>query len=618
MSIRPIIASAALVIACLLAYSPALNGQFLWDDDRHVSQNKALRSLDGLRRIWLVPRTAPQYYPLTHTTFWIEWHLRGDRTIGYHIVNVLLHATNALVLWRLLRMLEVPGAWAAAMLFALHPIQVETVAWITERKNLLSMLFYLCALIAWWRGVNKDAKYPLAAFVCFVLALLAKTIACSMPAVALVILWWKRGTIRLRDVLPLLPFFAVGLGLAVLTGWMERTHVGATGPDWQLSPIQRLLIASRAEWFYAAKLFWPVRLTFSYPRWEISSSHAWQYLFVVTCTGLLAALWFLRHRIGRGPLAAVVIFGGVLVPALGFVNTYPMRYSFVADHFQYMAGAALIALVVAVLFRANRSAATVISLVIGCVCLVLTWRQAHAYASPEALWRDTIAKNPQSWMARNNLAVVLSQLADADRAAGREADARFKLGEADAQLALADPLRPQHEMLPFTWGDVLMKLDRPQEAIVQYERYLARARLNDTTRRTVALAHDRIGEALLELHRPNEATHRFERSLLIAPRVPETWLHLAAVCDQQDQTAEAIGAYEEYCRLVPHNAQVLTWLGQLYGRVGRFNAAAATFRAALDVDPTLAAAKRGLAMAQAMQRRAVTKPSSRALNTSPH
>jgi hypothetical protein len=354
MSIRSTIASAALAIVCLAAYFPALNGQFLWDDDRHVSQNKALRSLDGLRRIWFVPHTTPQYYPLTHTTFWIEWRLWGDRTVGYHIANVLLHAINALLLWRLLRLLDVPGAWAAAMLFALHPIQVESVAWISERKNLLSMMFYLGALITWWRGANGSGRGQLiAAFVLFVLALLAKSVACSMPAVALVLLWWKRGMLRWRDVWLLLPFFAVGLAMALLTGWTERTYVGASGADWQLSPIQRLLIASRTVWFYAMKLVWPARLTFSYPRWEVSSSQPWQYLFIVACAAVFTSLSLLRHRIGRGAVAAVTIFVGVLVPALGFVNTYPMRYSFVADHFQYMAGAALIAWFVGTMFRAQ-------------------------------------------------------------------------------------------------------------------------------------------------------------------------------------------------------------------------------------------------------------------------
>jgi tetratricopeptide (TPR) repeat protein len=615
MSIRPLILplifSASLVVACLLAYSPALRGDFLWDDDRHVSQNKALRSPDGLRRIWVAPRTTPQYYPLTHTSFWIEWHLWGDRTLGYHVVNVLLHATNALLLWRLLKLLGVPGAWAAAVLFALHPLQVETVAWISERKNVLSTSFYLAALIAWWRAVDGLNRWWIASFLFFILALLAKTVACSMPAAALVLLWWKCGRVRVRDILPLLPFFVIGLGLAILTGRTEHDYVGAAGPDWQLSPIQRLLIAGRAVWFYAAKLLWPARLTFSYPKWDASNSQIWQYAFILAAIALVAALWFLQRRIGRAPLAAILIFGGVLVPALGFINTYPMRYAFVADHFQYTAGAALIALIVAAAFRLQRHVAVAASFALAFVLATLTWRQAHIYASPEALWRDTATKNPTSWMARNNLAVILSRSADDDRAAGREADARRKLNEADLLLEQADAMRPQHEMLPLTWGDVLIKLGRPQDAIGEYEQYLARTRVNDATRWQVALAHDRIGETLIKLGRLDEAAPRFRRATQIARNMPQAWLHLAAVRDDQGKLNDAIVAYEECVRLVPGNANVWTWLGQAYGRAGRFDDAADAFSEALEIKPDHAAAKRGLAAALAVQRRRSTAPASR-------
>lgn len=612
MSIRTLILAIALTMACLLAYFPALRGEFLWDDDRHVSQNKALRTADGLRRIWFVPRTTPQYYPLTHTTFWIEWHLWGDRTLGYHIVNVLLHATNALLLWRLLKVLNVPGAWAAAMLFALHPIQVETVAWISERKNLLSMTFFLSALIAWWRGVDRERPaWLFAAFFLFVLALLAKTVACSMPAVALIMLWWKRGRIRMRDVVPLLPFFIVGVGLAILTGRTERDYVGAAGPDWQFSPMQRIVIAGRAVWFYAAKLLWPARLTFSYSKWEVSSSELWQYSFTVAAIALLASLWFLRKRLGRAPLAASLIFGGVLVPALGFVNTYPMRYSFVADHFQYTAGTALLTLIVGALFQLQRHAAAVASFALALVLATQTWQQAHVYQGPETLWRDIVMKNPRSWMARNNLAVILSQSADADRAAGRDADAARKLNQADLLFEQADALRPQHEMLPLSWGDVLMKLRRFGDAIGEYEQYLARTRVNDATRWQVALAHDRIGEAFIRLGRVDDAAPHFRRATQIARNMPQAFLHLAAVYDEQGRLNDAIVAYEDCLRMVPGNANVWTWLGEVYGRAGRFDDAADAFSAALEINPDHAVAKRGLAAALAVQRRSSTAPATR-------
>jgi tetratricopeptide (TPR) repeat protein len=374
-----------------------------------------------------------------------------------------------------------------------------------------------------------------------------------------------------------------------------------------LSAIQRVLIAGRALWFYAAKLIWPARLTFSYARWDVSASRATLYLFPAAWFTFLAALWRLRHRIGRGAGAALVIFSGVLLPALGFVNTFPMRYSFVADHFQYAAGAALIALIVAAAFRVAPRLAMPSSLVIACVCAMLTWRQAHVYQDPETLWRDTIAKNPQSWMAQNNLAAMLSIAADADRAAGRAAEADRKLREADVLFAQADVLRPQHEMLPFSWGEVLYKLGRPDDAITQYERYIDRTRVNANTRLNVAIAHDRIGEALQALNRRAAAAERFETATRVDPSAASPWLHLAAVRDQQGRADDAIRAYQQYVRLVPDDARALTWLGLLYGNVGRFSDAAAAFTAALEIDPNLADAKRGLAMALAVQHGAATQ-----------
>ncbi len=144
-----------------------------------------------------------------------------------------------------------------------------------------------------------------------------------------------------------LPFFVAGAALALVTSWLERTHVGASGPDWALSVLDRCLIAGRALWFYAGKLLWPANLTFIYPRWQVDPGVWWQWLFPLMAVAMVTILWSLRERIGRGPLVAVLFFAGTLFPALGFANVYPMRYSFVADHFQYLASAGLIALAAA-------------------------------------------------------------------------------------------------------------------------------------------------------------------------------------------------------------------------------------------------------------------------------
>ncbi|HOW19171.1 MAG TPA: O-GlcNAc transferase, partial [Phycisphaerae bacterium] len=339
-------AAAGLLLLALAVYIPAMRGGFVWDDDDYVTENRTLRSLDGLGRIWFDIRATPQYYPLVFTSFWLEYHLWDSRPGGYHVVNILLHGTSAVLLWLVLRRLAVPGAWFAAAVFAVHPVHVESVAWITERKNVLSGVFYLSAALVWLRFAGLDCPraaeprrrslYAIGLFL-FACALLSKSVTASLPAALLLVLWWKRGRIARGDFLPLVPFFALGAVMGLITAWVERHHVGAEGAEWALSAAERCLIAGRALWFYAAKLIWPVRLTFIYPRWPIDSGVWWQYLYPIAAVAAIGLLWGLRRRIGRGPLVAVLFFAITLAPALGFFDVYPMRYSFVADHFQYHA-----------------------------------------------------------------------------------------------------------------------------------------------------------------------------------------------------------------------------------------------------------------------------------------
>ncbi|MGH7177051.1 MAG: tetratricopeptide repeat protein, partial [Tepidisphaeraceae bacterium] len=396
-----------------------------------------LRSDAGLRAIWLLPRATPQYYPLVFTTFWFEYRLWRDLAAGYHAVNLLLHATSAVILWGLLRRLRVPGAWVAAAVFAVHPVNVESVAWITERKNVLSLVFSLLAAhvflfdfariedrIATGRtraGIDWSAYgWALVFFAC---ALLSKTVACTLPAALLVVLWWKLGRITRRDVLCLLPMFIAGAAMGLFTAHLERTFVGADGPEWNLSLADRCLIAGRGVWFYAWKLLCPVNLVFIYPRWNIDSHELWQYAFPTSATALIVAAWLLRGRIGRGPLAALLLFGGTLVPALGFVNVFPMRYSFVADHFQYAATIAPIALIAAGATLATRranlpaAASQAVGVIVVCVLGCVAFAQCRTYADVETLWKRTIARNPRAWMAYNNLGASYFNSGDKAQAA---------------------------------------------------------------------------------------------------------------------------------------------------------------------------------------------------------
>jgi protein O-mannosyl-transferase len=553
----------ALAIAfwTLAVYWPTLGAGFIWDDDVHVTANHTLPNLHGLERIWFELGATQQYYPMVYTTFWLEYHLWDLHALGFHLVNILLHISGTLLLWRLLVRLEVPGAWLAAAVFALHPVHVESVAWVTERKNVLSGVFYFAAAFAYlrfeaicdakrqveslvlgWRERaadllnNQSVRWYVAALVLFVAALLSKTVTCSLPAALLLVRWWKQGRLGLRDVLQLVPFFAAGMSFGLLTAHIERHNLGAQGTDWAFTFVERLLIAGRVLWFYAAKLLYPTKLTFIYPRWEIDASQAWQWLFPAAAAGVIFALWFMRRSWGRGPLVAVLFFCGTLFPALGFINVYPMRFSFVADHFQYLASVGLVALTAAGLERVLRTGGSVWLLILG----ILAWRQTHIYEGPATLWRDTLAKNPNCWMAHNNLGNILLDNGQAEEAATHYRKALQILPTyADAQANI---------------GTILFRQGRVDEAIACYRKALAtNATISISATFNNANYRYSLGLALRQKGELDEAQARFREAVVIRPNFAEAQFNLGELLLLKGQVDEAASCYQKALEIQPDN-----------------------------------------------------------------
>jgi tetratricopeptide (TPR) repeat protein len=523
---------------------------FIWDDDMYVTSNATLRTVDGLRRIWLEPSALPQYYPLVHTTFWLEYRLWGLNAFGFHVVNALLHALGAVVLGRILVRLALPGAWIGAALFALHPVQVESVAWITERKNVLSGLFYFAA--AWFllralhpereNGAADEAApvgvrdYTIGTLL-FLCALLSKTVTASLPAAVLLVLAWKRGRIWSRDVQWVAPLLWLGAAFGLVTAWIERHHVGAQGEAWDLSLIERTLIAGRAVWFYLSKLVWPAQLTFIYPRWTIDATAAWQYLFPVALLGCLGVLWWQRRRIGSGPLVASLFYVGTLFPALGFLNVFPMRYSFVADHFQYLAAAGPLALFGAGLallcgkldVAAGRLARAFAPALLAVLAL-LSFRQCRAYQGLEALWRDTLAKNPGAWMAHTNLGLLLVQ-------SGRVAEGTEHYRESiRLEPSLVEPR--------LNLGELLQRENRSDEAVALLSETVAKFPAH-------AVAHFNLATALSKRGRFEEAIPHFEEALRLRPDFVEAAYNLGTAYLQLGRRKEAEASYREALRVRP-------------------------------------------------------------------
>ena len=586
---------AGLVGMVVAAYLPATRGGFIWDDDDYVTNNPTLRSREGLRAIWFRPGATPQYYPLVFTGFWMEYRLWGLSPAGYHWVNVLLHAANAVLVWRLLGRLKVPGAWLAAAVFALHPVQVESVGWITERKNVLSALLYLTALLAYFRFSPPEAErapepgrwgwYALA-LALFLGALWSKTVTCILPAAVLLIFWWKRGRVGWRDALALVPFFLLGAALALTTVRMEKEHVGAEGAEWDLSAAQRCLIAGRAPWFYAGKLLWPAELAFNYPRWHVDPGAAWQYAFPVAALVTAAVLWLTRSRIGRGPLTAVLFFAGTLTPALGFFNVYPMRYSFVADHFQYLASLGLIALAAALVVTGLQRLGPLKTWALpaaggaGLVLLgLLTWRQAHAYRDWKAPWEDTLAKYPDSYIANYNLGTYYL-------AGGREKD----LAEAVRYLEAAVAVRPTSVEAHSNLGVAYKEQGRVEEARREFHEAL---RLDARHAET----HLHLGALLAEHDRPDRAAAHFTAALEARPDFPAAHYALGKLLAREGRLPAAVEHLRTALRLDPRYAEAYSELGGVYLRQEKLDDALACFREAVDLRPDEARYHLNLALA---------------------
>jgi tetratricopeptide (TPR) repeat protein len=608
-----------LFMAVLLAYQPAWNGQPIWDDDAHLVP-PALQSWHGLEKIWFQPGTTPQYYPLTCTVFWLEQKLWGYATPGYHIVNIILHFASALLLVRVLRRLEVPGAWLAAALWALHPVQAESVAWISELKNTLSGLCYFGGALAYVRfDQERKGAFYLGSLGLFAAGLLAKSVIATLPAALLLVFWWKRKKLRWKeDALPLAPFFAAGIGLGLFTAWVERTIVIGSAPAYApLSMLDRFLAAGRALWFYLGKLAWPHPLIFIYPRWEISAAVWWQFLFPAAGLLLAAGWWHFRRRIGPGPLVALLFFAGTLFPALGFFDLYPFRYSFVADHFQYLACLGPLALAAAAMERGLPRLSTQNPLFKpGCCALLLTvlgaltWTQCGQYAGLETLWRATLAKNPRCWMARDNLGNVLAGRGEVPQAIVQfrqaleinpaDAEAHYDLGlaltrtgqagEAVPQFQQALEIKPGFADARNNLGVALAGLGKMDEAVAQYSQAL-KLRPGDVS------FINNLANAFFKQGRLDEAVAQYRQALLLAPENPDVNNNLGKVLLLKGDLDGAMACLQKAAPMSPDPAQRWHDLGDVLLENQNWELAAACYGKALSIQPGLADAQANLGLA---------------------
>ena len=604
---RDLLAGLALAVLSVVIYLPAVDGEFLWDDAA-FTEAAAVREPSGLADIWFSPRALENeghYWPLVYTSFWLEHRLWGFEPVPFHLTNILLHLVNSLLLWGLLRRCAVPGAFVAAAVFAVHPVHVESVAWVIERKDVLSALFYLTAAGAWMRFVETGRRRAYAlALTLFVAGLLSKSIVVTLPAALLIRHWWQRGRVLASDLRRLVPFALVAL---VITLADLSFYAGRESVAFGHSLLERLLIAARALWTYALQLLWPSPLPVIYPKWEVGAGDLLGWLALLAAAALAAALWFARDRLGRGPLAGAAFFAVTLSPVLGFVDYGFLQFAFVADRYQYLASIGITTALVggAASLAARRPGAMalgarVLAAAVVAVLSLLTWRQAGIYQNEITFFGHIVAENPEARAAHRNLTIALLEagrpeeaLATARVALEQEPDSADDLNnlglalsrlerheEAAEYFERARALDPQAEHARQNLAETHRKQGRYEEAVAAYREVLE-------IDADFALAHAGLGETLFHLERYEESLTSLQRALTLQPALPMagTLHRLMGRSAQALERPDAAGFYERALEIAPGDTESLNRLAMLHFGQQRYEEALSLYRTLLEIVP---------------------------------
>jgi Tfp pilus assembly protein PilF len=617
-----------LLFAVALTYQPVWYAGFIWDDDAHITNNPVIIGPLGWKGIWTT--SAAWYYPLSLTTFWIEHALFGLNPLPYHLVNVLLHGACAIVLWQVLRGLAIPGAWLGAALWALHPVEVESVAWITELKNTQSTLFYLLAIFFFMRGIKTRTATTQTIFdrndaFTVLLALLAMTSKSStviLPLVLYLCAWWQERRLHWRSLVSTVPIFLFAILGSLVT--LLTVHLNAIN-DHSLEPrslLDRIIIAGDVFWFYLGKIIWPCPLIFIYPRWDIHASNFLSYIPFLAAGILAVILWSKRDLWSRAPFFTLAYFVIALLPVLGFLDQYFWRYSFVGDHFQYLASIGPLALAGAGLSklmnlylahrpRLQTAICTALLLVLG----FLSWRQAWVYESEQTLWTDTIAKNPGCWLAYNNLGNLLLRNGHIDDSItllrksvsiqDKSPDVHNSLGNALLEIGQVEGAIAEYnkalDIDPANFGAynnlglTYAQTGHTNEAIVQYEKALE---INPG----YADAHNNLGNILLQNGMLDDAMEQFRKAIDINPRYADAHNNIGWALLKKGQIDAALPQFQEAIAIDPTDVKARNNLGIALAQGGHLDDAITQFQEALRLNPHDVNAQNNLARAQSLRR----------------
>ncbi len=641
-----IVALALLLLAVTIGvYLPSLRGQFIVGEDVVITSNTVLRAgLGGLGAIWLHPTISPHYQPLAYSLLSLEFkgvsRLRGfgvDHPQGYLLVNMLLHAANVLLLWTLLRKLEVRGALMAAMLFAVHPVNVQTVAWINQQPLLLCGMFYLWALLVYLRfaqinpapPIGPGLRLPEAPWMLYGLAvllmgaaLLNHAAAVSLPLVALVVIWWERGRLMRRDWRNILPLLALGLLWLCVALYADWRRALAVNDVVEAGPVARMLIACRAAWIYLLHFTVPWRLSFIYPKWQPIWIDA---LGALALVGVIIAAARSRRRVGRGPVTILLLFLTVFLPML-LLRTDFDRQTYLSDHLLYLPGIVLGTALVAWLAgltvrKLPRWIVPAGSAVIGALALVTVTRFSD-FRSSENVWSAILRRNPDSALAHNELGLIylsnknhanaLEHFKQALRIDGSDVSTLLNIAavysaEDRPQDAINTYLQvlnssPDNAEAHFGLGQVYAQRGDSTDALREYSEVLRLSADHVKALNNIGLLHSQRGET-------KEALESYQRAIEINPGFMPSYINLANLQYSLGQVEQASQTLNRAARIDPDNFELWINAGSMVGmlagvdqvprqeRITLNTQAVAFFRKAWAIKPTSALANEHLGMA---------------------
>ncbi|MBN2580076.1 MAG: tetratricopeptide repeat protein, partial [Pirellulales bacterium] len=613
--------TALIVVLTAIVYLPSVTSGFILDDDKLITDNETIRNDDGIPRIWFSAEPL-DYWPVTNTMLWIEWRLWGMHPAGYHVVNLVLHVIATLLIWRILNQLSIPGAFLAAVLFAVHPVNVESVAWIAQRKDALAIVFFLLSIL-WYLKAEKpiegrkskvegreqrsdfrlstfdprpstfDLRWYWLSLAAFLLAMLSKGSVAPLPAILLGITWWRR-KLTWGDLWRTLPFFVIAAVLAAVNVWFQHYHGGKAFRD--AGPVERVLDSGVVVWFYLYKAILPIHLRFVYPLRDIPTGNLLWWLPLAAGLAVTAVLWWYRNGWGRPFLFAWGFFCVSLIPVMGLTDVGFMEHALVADHYQHIAIIGVIALAAAgwatFLFRRQKTAACAAAILVVGVLSLLSWRQNERYRDPIALYRDTLEYTPNCWLLRNNLGILLSNAADREADSGdKEAAARHRK-EAAENYRRTIVLNPEFAEAYNNLANILGKLGRPGEALPHYEKALYHylGGLHDkpdsiTHRKCAAQVQNNIGYTLVQLNRLPEAIKCYEGAIALMPNLVLIHNNLADALAQAGRWEEAVRRYQASLKIMPANPEIHAKLAFALFQSGRAEQACAQLETSLRLFP---------------------------------